>query len=885
MFKNLSAKNKTLLLVIINLLIFASILLVTIYFNQKNKLENLESNYYINMKNSYEKILEKHRYFYKYRLINIINTAGVKESLYDKDREKLYSIVKSQFEILKEENPYLKILHFHLPNGESFLRVHKREKFGDDIASQRAMANAMHKMQKPLNGFEAGIYMLGYREFIPIFYKDKYIGSVELGSRPDQILSEMEYFSNIKGALFIKDNKIIQYSEKSDFKISDYRLQYNGLEKKDLVEKLPKNYDFQSKIELCIDDKTYAVYPFNMLDYEGKISAKAVYFHDISNMKNAFANTVKQLIILLLGLIGVLVLVINVGFSKIIQTIENINGKLNNTVNELNKNKLFTESILENIAHGVIATDKNGIITLFNKKAQQMLGYAKEDVVGKKTPELFHKRSQIEQRAKEYSKELGKDIKAGFETFIAKTNAGLDNDYEWTYVDSNKREFTVSLHITPLIDEKGNLSGYLGIAEDITFKKILEENSQRQKEELEAIFHTTKDGIAILDMETNFLFFNDAYLKMTGFTKEELYEKTCAGLTAFEDVERTQKAIGEVLTKGSIENFEKTCILKDGKKTIVNMSIALMPDRKRFLVSAKDVTESKLKEKKIQEYLKLIDKNIITSSTDLDGNITYVSEAFCKISGYSKEELKGKKHSIIKHPDMPKELYQNLWDTITKDEVWEGEIKNLKKNKDYYWVKASISPIYDDNGKKIGYTAIRQDITDKKIIEQISVTDGLTGIYNRRRFNELFPKVINSAKRDDELVSFLIMDIDHFKQYNDTYGHQMGDDVLVKVAQAIKDSLHRSDDYCFRLGGEEFGVLFKTDSKEKALKFADNIRKNIENLQIEHSKNSASAYVTASMGLICKNASGIQNEDEIYKQGDDLLYKAKESGRNKVMTV
>jgi polar amino acid transport system substrate-binding protein len=172
-----------------------------------------------------------------------------------------------------------------------------------------------------------------------------------------------------------------------------------------------------------------------------------------------------------------------------------------------------------------------------------------------------------------------------------------------------------------------------------------------------------------------------------------------------------------------------------------------------------------------------------------------------------------------------------------------------------------------------------------KELEKISITDALTNIYNRRYFNEVFPKVINSAKRKDELVSFLIMDIDHFKQYNDTYGHQMGDDVLTKVSGAIKNSLHRADDYCFRLGGEEFGIVFKADTKEKAFEFANKVRQNIEDLKIEHSGNSASSYITASMGLICKNAKLINDEDEVYKQGDDLLYKAKEGGRNRVESL
>jgi diguanylate cyclase (GGDEF)-like protein len=127
------------------------------------------------------------------------------------------------------------------------------------------------------------------------------------------------------------------------------------------------------------------------------------------------------------------------------------------------------------------------------------------------------------------------------------------------------------------------------------------------------------------------------------------------------------------------------------------------------------------------------------------------------------------------------------------------------------------------------------------------------------------------------------MDIDHFKQYNDNYGHQMGDNVLISFARCLKNSIKRADDYAFRLGGEEFGIIFKCETKEKAVEFADRLRQNIEDLQIIHAFNGASQFITASIGLVCKNANDISDMDEIYKEADDLLYKAKEEGRNRVV--
>jgi len=168
----------------------------------------------------------------------------------------------------------------------------------------------------------------------------------------------------------------------------------------------------------------------------------------------------------------------------------------------------------------------------------------------------------------------------------------------------------------------------------------------------------------------------------------------------------------------------------------------------------------------------------------------------------------------------------------------------------------------------------------QKELERISITDGLTNIFNRRHFDETFPKIINSAKRNSELVCFLLLDIDHFKLYNDNYGHQGGDKVLIELASCLKESLKRADDLVFRLGGEEFGIVFKSETKEKAYEFANRVRQNIEELQITHEFNSASKYVTASIGLVCEYGSKIEDMDTIYKQADDLLYKAKEGGRN-----
>ncbi len=108
---------------------------------------------------------------------------------------------------------------------------------------------------------------------------------------------------------------------------------------------------------------------------------------------------------------------------------------------------------------------------------------------------------------------------------------------------------------------------------------------------------------------------------------------------------------------------------------------------------------------------------VIVSSTDLKGIITYANRKFCEIAGYTKEELTGKNHNIIRHPDMPKAAFKELWDTIQAGKEWTGIVKNLRKDGRYYWVYSHIAPVKDEEGRIVGYTAARRPASDSEVAE------------------------------------------------------------------------------------------------------------------------------------------------------------------------
>ena len=278
--------------------------------------------------------------------------------------------------------------------------------------------------------------------------------------------------------------------------------------------------------------------------------------------------------------------------------------------------------------------------------------------------------------------------------------------------------------------------------------------------------------------------------------------------------------------------------------------------------------------KKLNEYINIVNQYVTTSTTDLEGNITDVSEAFCNISQYSREELIGKSHRILKHPDMVPSIYTDLWNTITQDKKWVGEIKNVKKNGDPYWVLANIDPIYSNDGKKIGYTSIRQEITDKKRVEKLSVTDKLTQLYNRVRLDEIFSVEIAKFHRYNTSFSVILIDIDFFKDVNDTYGHNAGDSLLQEIAKVLRSSV-RIEDVVGRWGGEEFIILSNNYTVEGVMQLAEKIRKNIEEYDFK-----VVGKRTASFGVAILNKDDTQ-ESLIYR-ADKSLYHAKKTGRNKV---
>ncbi len=404
-------------------------------------------------------------------------------------------------------------------------------------------------------------------------------------------------------------------------------------------------------------------------------------------------------------------------------------------------------------------------------------------------------------------------------------------------------------------------------------------SSKKMLDEAQAI---ASIGSWSLDLEANILTWSSEIYRLFELNQDEIEPSYEGFLNVIhpEDVEM----VNQTFTK-SVENktpYEIThrLMMKDGRiKYVREQGRTEYTEEGKPLFSqgtVQDITSLYMAQKEKARYLSLVDKHVITSTTDLQGNITYVSQAFCDISGYSKDELLGRRHNIVKHPDMTQEIYKEIWKTISNNQTWNGEIKNQKKDGSFYWVQASISPVFDDGGK-VGYTAIRQDITNKKKVEELAITDRLTQLYNRIHLDLILLQSIHNSTRYGLELSIIIIDIDKFKSVNDTYGHQVGDSVLKETAAILKKHVRKSDTLG-RWGGEEFLVILPNTDINGAILLAEKLRVKLEEFDF-----STIGTKTGSFGVSCFKKDDTENT--ILERADKALYKAKANGRNRVESL
>ena len=281
--------------------------------------------------------------------------------------------------------------------------------------------------------------------------------------------------------------------------------------------------------------------------------------------------------------------------------------------------------------------------------------------------------------------------------------------------------------------------------------------------------------------------------------------------------------------------------------------------------------------KELQRHIELVNRYVIILIVDRDGLITFASEELCRISGYDKAELIGESARIFQHEDLGRSLDATIENTLLRGEVWAGEIPSKGKDGKVFWLELKITANVNPDWTIAGSTVIGQDITDRKKIEELSVTDGLTKLLNRMKLDRELDREVERSSRYGHSFSVIMLDVDHFKKVNDTYGHQAGDQVLIGIGELLKNNI-RKVDIPGRWGGEEFLIICPETNSSQAQVLAEKLR-----LAMAERDFPIVGRKTGSFG-VAMHISGETGAATV-NRADDALYQAKKLGRNRVVVA
>jgi diguanylate cyclase (GGDEF)-like protein/hemerythrin-like metal-binding protein/PAS domain S-box-containing protein len=436
----------------------------------------------------------------------------------------------------------------------------------------------------------------------------------------------------------------------------------------------------------------------------------------------------------------------------------------------------------------------------------------------------------------------------------------------------------------------------------------LEGESSEARANLELVFDTSPDAVLITTLEEGRLVaINEAFTSYTGFSGNEALGNSLLDLGVWVDAEERRGFVGELLAKGRLANREFTFRRKDGGSLVglVSAKVFRLDEVPHILSVTHDISNRKAaetalreSETKFREMADLLPQ--IVFETDAEGRLAYVNRQAYPICGYAEDDdVIGVSALDLFVPEDRDRAIAAFARRVDGLAAGNNEYRIARKDGTIFPALVYATPV-TRGGRVAGLRGIIVDISAQKRAEeeigrlahqlelerdyaQASASiDALTRVANRRQFDEVLRGDFFRLKRSNEPLSLIMLDIDHFKKYNDEYGHLAGDECLRSIGETLKRIVARAHDKVARYGGEEFAVIMPETGARGAFVIAERIRKAVEELSIAHVASPVSPWVTVSLGLVTVSPSGLAAPEKVIELADKALYEAKRRGRNRV---
>jgi diguanylate cyclase (GGDEF)-like protein/PAS domain S-box-containing protein len=408
---------------------------------------------------------------------------------------------------------------------------------------------------------------------------------------------------------------------------------------------------------------------------------------------------------------------------------------------------------------------------------------------------------------------------------------------------------------------------------------------------LSTLINASPDFICFKDGDGRWLTANESGLELFYLDAKNYQDKTDLQLAEqthpiYQEAFRGCLASDEKAWQShSLTRIEEIIPLPEGGEKIYDVyKIPLFNDdgsRHGLVVMGRDITERK----QIEDKLRLASTIFESSSeamliTDADNNIINVNPAFTQITGYTVDEVVGQNPRMLSSGRQDKIFYREMWHSLKKIGYWQGEVWNRRKNGEIFAEWLTINRVYKADGEVSRYVGFFSDITEKKQADELiwnhANFDHLTQLPNRRLFRDRLAQEIKNADRAGLSMALLFIDLDRFKEINDTLGHDAGDALLLTAAGRIRECVRESDTVA-RLGGDEFMVILSriTDAGH-----VERVANDISRKLAEPSNfNGEMINSSASIGITFYPADGVEI-DQLIKNADQAMYAAKNTGRN-----